>query len=261
MSQRPLLHALVLVAAQAFACSGDASSTTGTPSATTAKSSAPTKPGTAAPNSATATASAKSPVFSGSPSAAPSGSAAAGGAERPVGAFTKLKIGTSLEADIEIGAATPLSLSGDAADLAEVVTKVEGDTLVVELTPGSHDLKTAVKVKFSVPSLVGISASTASEVNVKGLACESLSADAETSAKVKLAGKCKSFTASAKTSGEIDAKGLEVETAKVEAATSGEISVNATASVTGTSSTGAEVHVSGNPKEKKVETATGGEVD
>lgn len=208
------------------------------------------------------------------PAAPPAGSGSAtgsatapapSGATRTVGPFTEVHVGNALEADIDIGPAAPLQLTGDPAIVPLVITKVvasaTGNVLDISLPDGRHEMKERIKIHITMPALTAIEAGTSSVLVGNGITEDTFDAKVTTSAQVTLKGTCRVLAATAETSAKLDASGLECEEVKVSAATAADAKINALASATGSAATAARVHVTGNPKTKDIKTSTAATVD
>jgi hypothetical protein len=105
-----------------------------------------------------------------------------------------------------------------------------------------------------------IKASGGADVNAYRLAITSLDATSSGGADIRLSGECR--TANVETSGGADFRGgdLRCETATVRASGGGDADVTATASATGSASSGGDVRFHGNPASFQKEESGGGDV-
>ncbi len=206
---------------------------------------------------------ASSPTVSIAPSASPasSGAPAAGGAQRNVGVFTEVVISNGIEADLDIGPASPLTITGDDDVVGIVKTDVSGDTLTISLPSGSYQMKKPLVVHGTVARLTSLDASSGGIVHTKGLACEKLTLRGSSSGKLSPDGKCKAVDVKAESGAKIEADGLAADDVKVEASSGAHVNVQAKTSATGSASSGARVHVSGNPATKNIAASSGATVD
>ncbi|WP_299728247.1 head GIN domain-containing protein [Devosia sp.] len=206
--------------------------------------------------------------------------------------FTKVEINTGINATVTLGDAFSIhaeSANKDLLDKLEVT--LDGDTLsasvdqnfldfifnggVVGQLLGANNLTLAI----TLPTLTGVSASSAADVDVTGAkgdldinasggadlaitgsALGAVRVDASSGSDVSLAGTCTSLTAQTSTGADLKAADLQCASATIDASSGGDVSVFASASIKAEASTGADVTVGGNPADQALDRSSGGDI-
>lgn len=108
---------------------------------------------------------------------------------RSVAPFSEITVHHALHADITVGDALQVEVSGDDNVVPLVRTEVRGQRLVVEMLPGSAVRpRLALLVRVRVPRLLEVQASGAAYVEAHGRAIADLRVEATGSARVSIAG-------------------------------------------------------------------------
>ena len=198
--------------------------------------------------------------------------------------FTKLSVATGIDLTMSQGNENSAEITVDNIDLDQIVTKVEGNKLVVKVKGWNLDFGKKKKVKIIVAltykelkhvsassgaSIVGqnnlsndvlfIAASSGSEIDLQ-IEADQVATKASTGSEIMLSGECNSFQGSVSTGSEIEASDLESSIAEVKANTGSEINIWVTESLFAKANTGGEVRYKGNPEEIKKKKGTGGNV-
>jgi hypothetical protein len=179
--------------------------------------------------------------------------------QRSVGDFTRVRVGTAINATVIGGPAISVSVTADDNLLANVRTDVTAGRLTVEIQ-GSTMPRTPVTVTITAPSLEGAEATSAANVTVTGVNAGSFSAAADSAATLVVRGNATSVDVKASSAANADLGGVPARTATVKADSAGRATVNAQQSVTGSVESGGVVRVEGSPPTVNVSTASGGVV-
>lgn len=144
------------------------------------------------------------------------GSGRPGSEVREVQAFTGVEVRDALEAVITVAPGEPRSVtvSGDEDLIGMVRTRVEGDTLVLEMDQGggrSIETSLPIVVTISSPGLDHFAASGASEMTAGGVDAEEVTLSVSGASRVVLAGRARALRAGATKGSEIVADELVAE--------------------------------------------------
>lgn len=147
---------------------------------------------------------------------------------RELGEFTTIESAGGLDLVVHVGAIEQkVVVSGDENILPNIETRLRGDKLVVEhegwLRP---DLPLVVEVW--VPTLAGIEASGAADIEVDGLSGGQFELDLSGAADAELRGKVQRLDVDVSGAADIDASWLEAETVVIDMSGAGEAKVWAT---------------------------------
>ena len=162
---------------------------------------------------------------------------------RDVPAFTKVRLANTLSATVKVGSPRKVSVTIDANLQPEVVTRVDGDTLVVE---SRRDIQFQGQgtVEIAVPALRAVHVDGSGDVRIDGgggdleLGIEgsgdlrfsgraaALRVSVAGSGNVALAGRADRLEVDVEGSGEVRARELTATSAKVDVAGSGDVEVS-----------------------------------
>lgn len=115
------------------------------------------------------------------------GDGVAAQAARDVAPFSRLSVGSRIDAEITIGKASRLELEGDKNLLSHVVSRSENGTLTLD-TDVKVKPAMRLRARISVPRLDAVSAFGGATVDIRGLAAEKFEAVVKRAAKVNAAG-------------------------------------------------------------------------
>jgi putative autotransporter adhesin-like protein len=209
------------------------------------------------------------------PAPAPSAGPAVSG-KRQLAGFNVVEIGGAIGADVTAGPDFSVEVSGDPAAVALVITKVQGETLVVtrERSSGSNEVQGKVHVDIKLPVLRGIEVSGASEAVVSGLGGEGirvgasgasqlkvkatkgahLAIDASGASTVEIAGAIDNLVIDVSGASQVRARDLTVRKAVVDVSGASKLELNGQ-DVSGDASGASSVLVWGGPQRLAVETS------
>ncbi len=154
--------------------------------------------------------------------------------------------------NVEIVVQKGFSVSVEADDnlLENIKTEVNGDTLKI-YSEDSISPKTRVNVKISMPEIIGLELSGASNANVSGVNSDLIELKASGASKVKIDGQVIKLRADASGASKIDAEGLKVEDANVDASGASSATIMATEEVDLDASGASKITYVGEPKRIK----------
>lgn len=206
-----------------------------------------------------------------------SGNGVRGSVQRPVDAFTSVRMESGIQATVGIGQQEPLLLEGDENLLSQVQTEVVDGVLIGSI-PSRSNLNPSMPFTMRVmtPGLVALSAldgsgvtgdslqaprldivsKDGSSVTLTGLTSDQVTLTAESGGTVTLAGQGKQMTADLSTGSSITTSSFTVETAAVSSVfSSGEVLV--TNSISGSLEGDSRLTVFGNPADRNVTVGVG----
>ena len=199
---------------------------------------------------------------------------------RPLDSFDEIKVGQSIDVILIEGSAEQAEVSVRGADLEDVITRVSGDRLKIEMAPGKNYWNVDVKVIVTYKELEEISASSSSDVESEGvISADELRVDVSSSADVSISIDTKMLDVEVSSSGDLEIEGvtqeqyvrvsssgdydgfdLESEMAEVRVSSSGDVKVNVTKRIDATASSSGTVLYKGNPEKEYVDTSSSGRV-
>jgi len=158
---------------------------------------------------------------------------------RQVGAFKAVRLEGSLDVKVKVGGPTTLAVSIDENLQPLVVTRVDGDTLVIE--SGNMSYRGEARVEVTTPALQGFAIEGSGDVAIDGGkgdlklsvagsgdlswsgSAGKLTVDIEGSGDVKLSGTAEEARLEIDGSGDIRARALQARSASVEVSGSGDV--------------------------------------
>ncbi|GEM_PF-3979204 len=173
--------------------------------------------------------------------------------------FKEIKAGSAVILIISVQEEFAVTLEGEERLLKDVKTKVEGETLVIS-TSGKISPENKVRLKISMPELVGINLWGASEATVTNVKSNSFEIQTGSTSTLKIDGETKSLTANANGASKIDAEVLRAEKAEVRAAGTSEITISVSDDLYAEAYGASTVFYAGEPKNLKQDKAGAGEI-
>src|SRR5688500_16250308 len=120
------------------------------------------------------------------------GSGVSAGAERDVAPYSRLAVGSRIEAEVTIGKASRLELHGDRNLLPHVTSGAENGLLTLD-TDEKIKPSMRLRARISVPRLDLVSGTKGARIDVQGLAADTFEAHATDGAKLSAAGTAKAL--------------------------------------------------------------------
>jgi hypothetical protein len=122
---------------------------------------------------------------------------------RSVGAFSAVRVGGGLEFEVNVGKGEPLEVTGDDNLLGFVTSKVEGDTLVLDVAT-KLKRKQPLRVRLGAERLVSVRAGEGAKGSVRGVRAEAFGVEAAGGARVTVTGSSQTLTVTTRTAAKVD---------------------------------------------------------
>ena len=209
-------------------------------------------------------------------------------ATRPyeAGTFDEVSVAAGVDVDITVGPTRSVVAETRSSSFDDLRISVQGRTLRIDRTPRSWFSnwfswnRTRYQVHVATPALRALTASSGSDVDVKGRLAGDFSVTASSGSDVEvagigggnvkvnsssgsdveLAGSCIALDAEASSGSDLDAKDLRCENVSLQVSSGSDISVAATKRVSGRASSGSDVVVHGKPALVQVEKSSGADL-
>lgn len=171
--------------------------------------------------------------------------------------FTQVSASAGTDVEVTVGAGFSVDVSGPGAD--RVVTRVSGETLVVERRRGFHwGSPPRALVRVTMPSVEGLSASSGADLIATGVDSGEISLDASSGADLRVSGRCGTFVADVSSGADIHAQDLRCENGSVEASSGADARVFASGRLNVDASSGGGVIAYGNSNIGNIDLSSGG---
>lgn len=171
--------------------------------------------------------------------------------------FTRVSASAGTDVNVTVGPGFSVDVSGPGAN--RIVTRVSGQTLVIERERGFHwGSSPRAQVTVTMPQVEGLSASSGADLNVTGVDSSEIDMDASSGADLRVSGRCVSFRADASSGADIHAQELRCENGSVDASSGADARVYASGRLNVDASSGGGVVAYGNPGIGNVDLSSGG---
>lgn len=170
--------------------------------------------------------------------------------------FTQVSASAGTDVEVTVGGAFRVEVTGRDAD--RIITRVSGDTLIVEPVRGFSWRGRQANVRVSMPRAEGFSASSGSDLVATGVNGGDISLDSSSGADLRVSGTCATFTADASSGADIDARNLRCENGSVDVSSGADARVYATGRLNVDASSGGGVVAYGNPGIGNIDLSSGG---
>lgn len=170
--------------------------------------------------------------------------------------FTKVDANAGTDVQVTVGSAFHVEVTGRDAD--RIVTRIDGDTLVVEPVRGFSWRGRQANIRVTMPRVEGLSASSGADLVATGVNGGAVSLDASSGADLSVSGTCASFTADASSGSDIDARQLRCESGSVDVSSGADARVFASGRLDVDASSGGGVIAYGNPGIGNIDLSSGG---
>jgi hypothetical protein len=164
--------------------------------------------------------------------------------------FRQIKAGNNVILIVSVQEEFAVTVEGEKELLGEVKTKTEGETLVIS-TSGKISPGKKIRLRISMPELLGLELWGASEATVTNVKSDSIKLQIGGSSTLQISGETKSLTAAANGASKIDAENLKTENADVKTAGTSEITVSAANDLTAEALGASTVYYTSEPKNIK----------
>lgn len=177
---------------------------------------------------------------------------------RPLADFTRVSASGGLDVEVSIGPSFAVEVTG--RDAARVVTRVRNGEL--EIAPERqgfwHWRSREAAVHVSMPSVLGLEASSGSRLVARGLQGGSLALDASSGADLIALGACSEIEADASSGAHLDASALACERGSVDVSSGARADVNVNGRLNLDASSGGDIYASGDPEMGNISLSSGG---
>lgn len=201
--------------------------------------------------------------------------------KRTVRDFTGISVGEAFEVEVKTGPVTEVTVESDDNIIRYIETNVSGDDLKIRLADGNSISDAHLKVYITVPGLLRIKASSASNVTVIDaltskdklffnasssgeitavVDAPAVEARASSGGSIKLSGRTMNYTAGASSGAEIKTGNLLSENTTVSASSGASAKVHASVSLKASASSGADIYYRGAASVQK-NISSGGSVE
>lgn len=171
--------------------------------------------------------------------------------------FTRVDASAGTDVTVTVGRGFSVDVSGPGAD--RVVTRVSGQTLIVERRRGiSWGRSPRAEVRVTMPRVEGLSASSGADLVATGVDSSNIVLDSSSGADLRVSGRCGSFRADVSSGADIYAQELRCENGSVDASSGADARVFATGRLDIDASSGGGIVAYGNPSVGNVDLSSGG---
>lgn len=171
--------------------------------------------------------------------------------------FTKVSANAGTDVTVTVGGAFAVEVTG--RDAGRIVTRISGDTLVVEPERGFHWRGPRnVNIRVTMPRATGFSSSSGADLTATGVNGGALALDSSSGSDLTVSGVCASFTADASSGSDIDARNLRCESGSVDVSSGADARVFASGRLDVDASSGGGVVAYGNPGIGNIDLSSGG---
>jgi hypothetical protein len=176
---------------------------------------------------------------------------------RPLSGFTKVEAQAGTDVEVTVGGGFSVDVTG--RDAQRIVTRVAGDTLIVEPARGwSWRGPRDANVRVTMPRVDGLSASSGADLTATGVNGGAIELESSSGADLRVSGSCASFTADASSGSDIDAENLRCENGSVDVSSGADVRVYASGRLDVDASSGGGVRAYGNPGLGDIDLSSGG---
>lgn len=176
------------------------------------------------------------------------GSGVAGTERRALQGFHRVQQDGFMDVEIAVGDGYEVEVSGDDNLIPKVVTRVDGETLVVTTERGSYRSKTPLKVRITMPKLDGLRLNGAGNVRATGIESDEFLAEIRGAGSLNLSGIAGGFRVVLAGAGSVEADRFRADRATVELSGTGEARVYARESLDAKVNGVGSVRYFGNPR-------------
>ncbi|MCA9689168.1 MAG: DUF2807 domain-containing protein [Myxococcales bacterium] len=167
--------------------------------------------------------------------------------KRDVAAFTRVSVGGSIDAVIEVGPETSVVVEAEESIKPKIRTEVVDGVLKIK-TEGSFATSKGVLVRVKTPSLTGLDVAGSGDARVDGLAAPEVTLSISGSGDITAQGATESLSITVAGSGEVHAFALPTKEAAVVVSGSGDVEVAPSNSLNVTVSGSGDVVYRGDPQ-------------
>ncbi len=170
--------------------------------------------------------------------------------------FTRVAASAGTDVTVTVGPGFSVDVTGPGAD--RVVTRVSGETLVVERRSGWSWGTQRADVRVTMPRVEGLAASSGADLVVSGVNGGDIELDSSSGADLRVSGRCESFRADASSGADIHAQDLRCVNGSVDVSSGADARVFASGRLNVDASSGGGVVAYGDPGIGDIDLSSGG---
>lgn len=177
---------------------------------------------------------------------------------RNLSGFTKVSASAGTDVTVTLGSGFSVDVTGPGAD--RVITRVDGDTLVVSRRTNWFvwGASQHAEVRVSMPRVEGLSSSSGADLVATNINADTIRLESSSGADLRVNGRCGTFMADASSGSDIHAEALRCENGSVDVSSGADARVFASGQLDVDASSGGGVVVHGNPGLGNVDLSSGG---
>jgi hypothetical protein len=178
--------------------------------------------------------------------------------QRSASGFTRVSASGGTDVTVTVGAGFSVDVTGAGAD--RIVTRVSGETLIVERRQNwwSWGARPNAEVRVTMPRVEGLSASSGADLIATGVNGGAIELDSSSGADLRVSGTCASFIADASSGADLHAQELRCESGTVDASSGADARVFASGRLNVDASSGGGVIAYGDSRVGDVDLSSGG---
>lgn len=167
--------------------------------------------------------------------------------KRTVSGFNKVRAGGAVQ--LEIAAQNDFSLEVESDDnlLPYIKTEIDGTNLKI-FTEGKIKTKNPIRIRISMPELVGLDVSGASNAAVSGVKAKAFDLEASGASKINIDGEVEILVIEASGASKIDAENLKTQEAVADTSGASKIVVSPTVKLKADASGASTIYYTGEPE-------------
>lgn len=169
---------------------------------------------------------------------------------RNIVGFKKINAASAIDLSVSVTNGYSIVVKADDDIIANVITKLDGDTLVLSLKDGTNS-KSKISVSITLPTLDGLDLTGATNATVTGVKTDELTVNVAGAAKAKIDGEAKSLKIKAVGASSVNAEDLKAEKAAVESVGASSVTVAASGELDASAVGASHVIYIGEPKTLK----------
>jgi len=170
--------------------------------------------------------------------------------------FTKVDASAGVDVQVTVGGAFRVEVTG--RDAARIITRVEGDRLIVHPQRGFSWRGRQANIRVTMPRADGFSASSGADLIATGIDAETIALDSSSGADLRVSGVCQRFAADASSGADLDARNLRCQNGAVDVSSGAGARVFASGRLDVDASSGGGVVAYGNPGIGNIDLSSGG---
>jgi hypothetical protein len=172
---------------------------------------------------------------------------------RNLSGFTQVSASAGTDVEVTVGGAFRVEVTG--RDANRIITRISGDTLVVEPVRGFSWRGRQANIRVTMPRVEGLSSSSGADLVATGVNGGNLTLDSSSGADLRT---CATFTADASSGADLHAQNLRCENGSVDVSSGAGARVFASGRLDVDASSGGTVVAYGNPGIGNVDLSSGG---